>query len=217
VDPRVRLGRDAAGLQDLDDLEGGLSVAGVDGQGQAGVEVTERPCLDELAVDLREGPRVHPDLDEARTDAGALDPIPQLARPPGGELPGRLGVGVLWHRDVPRRAVVAGVRVDVEAARLRETTEEARVVARPRGLLGPGEVHENVLVDERHPHTGDLDRPPDRVNRAGGLRPLGGALSGKGLGGGDRGGGGEKGSTVHGADHGTPSFLEAGLGFSGRI
>ena len=85
------------------------------------------PASTSLRSIVGERPGVDADLDEAGADARALDPVAGLRRPAGRQLPGGLRVRVLRHRDVVRRAVVAGVRHDVEAARLREAAEEQRV------------------------------------------------------------------------------------------
>ena len=133
VDPDVGLRRDAEALQDREDLERGGAVAGVDGEGEAGREVAQRARLDELAVDVGERPRVDADLHEAGADARALDAVAGLRRPAVGELPRGLRVGVPRHRDVVRRAVVAGVRDDVQAARLRQAAQQQRVAAEVGG------------------------------------------------------------------------------------
>jgi hypothetical protein len=120
VDPDVRLGRDASALQDREDLERGRPVAGVDGEGQAGVEVAKRPRLDELAVDPGERPGIDADLHEARANTGLLDASAELGGPPVGELLRGLGVSVMRHRDVVRGPVVAGVRHDLQTGGLRQ-------------------------------------------------------------------------------------------------
>ena len=148
---------------------GGDAVPRVDREREACREMGEGARFHELAVDRGERPGVDPDLHEPRPDPRALDPCLELRGPARRELRGRLVVGVLRDRDVVGRAVVAGVRHDLQAARLGEAREQLRVAAEVRGRA-LDERAAATLLDLRQVRQ---RRPEDRVRvvaRAAGRR-----------------------------------------------
>ncbi len=81
----------------------------------------------QLRVDVRERAGVDADLHERRLDARAVDAVARFGNPPRGQLLRALCPGMRRHELVVRRAVVAGVRQDVEAGRVRQPLQEQRI------------------------------------------------------------------------------------------
>ena len=81
---------------------------------------------------VRQRRLIDADLHERRLDAGAVDAALGLANPARGELLRGLGEGVRRQVLVVRRAVVAGVRQDVDARRLDSRLQQPRIAARDR-------------------------------------------------------------------------------------
>ena len=83
----------------------------------------------ELRVDVRERAGIHADLHECRLDARAVDAVARFGDPPRGQLLRALCPGMRRHELVVRRAVVAGVRQDVQAGRVRQPLQEQRIAS----------------------------------------------------------------------------------------
>ena len=93
--------------------------------------MAQRGRADQLSIDLRERARVDSGLDEPGPHARPLDAVSGLRRPALGQPLRALLVRVRGHVFVLGRAVVAGVRDDVEPARLREADEQRRIAPQP--------------------------------------------------------------------------------------
>ena len=120
--PRARRPRRARVL----DLERGAPVAGVDRDRESGLEVAQGRGVDQLAVDLGQRARVDADLEEAGPDARSPRCRGGTPRSSGWRAGGPTRRSVCRHA-VAGGAVVAGVRQDLEAARLGEPPEQQRV------------------------------------------------------------------------------------------
>lgn len=106
------------------------------GDGQTTVQVGAGGSLHQLAVDLDERAGVHPDLDEARPEASAVDAVLPLAQPACGQLIRTLGLGVGRQVLSLPGAVVAGVGEDLETAGLGQALEQGGIGAQlGRGAL----------------------------------------------------------------------------------
>ena len=120
-------GRHPGALEQIELGDGGGARARVRGDGQAGFAMRQRRGGHQLRVDGGERTSVHADLHERRLDPRVVDAALVLAHPSGGELLGGLVERVRREVLVVRRAVVAGVRQDVEPRGRGQPAQQPRI------------------------------------------------------------------------------------------
>ena len=106
------------------------------GHCQPGLEMSAGRGTNQLRVDFRKRTRIQTRLDQAGPDggafdaAGSFDTLVIFLDPSGGQLVGCFPVRMGRDEFIVRRAVIAGVGDDVQAARLRESPQRS-VTGRP--------------------------------------------------------------------------------------
>ena len=94
----------------------------------------------ELAINLREGARIHSKLDKGRANPRRWDACLNLARPTCGKILSRRGERKIGNIPATGRTVQTGGRQDVQPTRLRQPGEQFGIAA----LIGGRAVDEGL-------------------------------------------------------------------------